>query len=102
MLFPLAIASVFAVLARSSNPPPASPSNVCCASLITASAPAAAEILGQIGVMVQDGDTAVGLFCTEPTVIGDSASCNGQAQQRSCQDNSHAGLIAIGCVPVTS
>ncbi|TBU28462.1 fungal hydrophobin-domain-containing protein [Dichomitus squalens] len=65
-----------------------------------ASDPAAAGILGLLGIVLQDLTVAVGLTCSPITVIGaGSGSCSAQAV--CCQDNSHGGLISIGCVPVT-
>ncbi|THU90507.1 fungal hydrophobin [Dendrothele bispora CBS 962.96] len=71
----------------------------CCNSVQTAGSPAAAGILGLLGVVVQDLNVPVGLTCSPISVIGvggDSCSANPVC----CEDNSFNGLIAIGCVPV--
>ncbi|KAI0682430.1 fungal hydrophobin [Cerioporus squamosus] len=66
-----------------------------------ASDPAAAGILKSIGVVVQDVDALVGLTCSPITVIGVGTGDSCDAQAVCCEDNSHGGLISIGCVPVT-
>ena len=99
------VALAFATLAVATptrrNNPPASPGNVCCESVTTASDPAAAAILKSIGVDAGDVNALVGLTCTDVTVIGDSATCGSTQTEVTCQDNSHAELISVGCVPVT-
>ncbi|KAE9407588.1 fungal hydrophobin [Gymnopus androsaceus JB14] len=45
-------------------------------------------LLGLLGIVLQDLTVGVGLTCDPITSV-----C--------CQDNSHGGLISIGCVPVT-
>jgi hypothetical protein len=99
------VALAFATLAVATptrrNGAPSSPGNVCCNSVTTASDPAAATILKSIGVVVQDVNALVGLTCTDVTVIGDSATCGSTQTEVSCQDNSHAELISVSCVPVT-
>ncbi|KAE9389724.1 hydrophobin 2 [Gymnopus androsaceus JB14] len=72
----------------------------CCDSTTEASSAAAAGILSLLGIVLQDLDVLVGLTCSPITVIGASgSSCSAQAV--CCDDNSHGGLISIGCVPVT-
>ncbi|KAJ4466317.1 hydrophobin 2 [Lentinula aciculospora] len=71
----------------------------CCESVEPASSTAVAPILASIGVVLQDLNVLVGLTCSPITVIGTSSSCSAQAV--CCEDNSHGGLISIGCVPVT-
>ncbi|KAI0708789.1 hydrophobin [Cerioporus squamosus] len=73
----------------------------CCDSTAKASDPAAAGILKSIGVVVQDVDALVGLTCSPITVIGVGTGDSCDAQAVCCEDNSHGGLISIGCVPVT-
>ncbi|KAF8919519.1 fungal hydrophobin-domain-containing protein [Mucidula mucida] len=72
----------------------------CCDTVTTASDPAASSILSSIGVVVQDISALVGLTCSPITVIGvGGGECS--ASPVCCEDNSHGGLISIGCVPVT-
>ncbi|RPD65512.1 fungal hydrophobin [Lentinus tigrinus ALCF2SS1-7] len=72
----------------------------CCDSVQKASDPTAAGLLALLGIVVQGVDVLVGLTCSPITVIGvGGGSCSAQAV--CCQDNSHGGLISIGCVPVT-
>ncbi|KAJ3748108.1 hydrophobin 2 [Lentinula detonsa] len=72
----------------------------CCNSVESASSSAVAPILSLLGIVLQDLNVDVGLTCTPITVIGASgSSCSAQAV--CCDDNSHGGLISIGCVPVS-
>ncbi|RPD53869.1 fungal hydrophobin [Lentinus tigrinus ALCF2SS1-7] len=73
----------------------------CCNTVQKASDPAAAGILALLGIVLQSVDVAVGLSCSPITVIGvgNGGSCNANAV--CCEDNSHGGIISIGCVPVT-
>ncbi|KAF5356484.1 hypothetical protein D9757_012562 [Collybiopsis confluens] len=71
----------------------------CCNTVTTASNPAAAGILALLGIVLQDLTVAVGLTCSPITLIGvGNSGCAAQAV--CCEDNSHGGLISIGCVPV--
>ncbi|KIK53777.1 hypothetical protein GYMLUDRAFT_207199 [Collybiopsis luxurians FD-317 M1] len=71
----------------------------CCNSVVPASDSAAAGVLSLLGIVLQDLTVAVGLTCSPITVIGvGSNGCSAQAV--CCEDNSHGGLISIGCVPV--
>ncbi|KAI0738058.1 fungal hydrophobin [Daedaleopsis nitida] len=73
----------------------------CCQSTETAGSTAGSALLGLLGVAVQDLNVLLGVNCSPITVIGvgTGGSCN--AQTVCCQDNSHGGLVSIGCVPVT-
>ncbi|KAJ3748112.1 hydrophobin 2 [Lentinula detonsa] len=72
----------------------------CCNTVEPASSSAAASILGLLGIVLQDLTVDVGLTCTPITVIGTSeGSCSAEAV--CCEDNSHGGLISIGCAPVS-
>ncbi|KAI0717353.1 fungal hydrophobin-domain-containing protein [Cerioporus squamosus] len=65
-----------------------------------ASDPAASVLLGLLGIVVQGVDVLVGLSCSPITVIGvGGGACSATAV--CCQDNSHGGLISIGCLPVS-
>ncbi|KAK1222958.1 hypothetical protein PQX77_014158 [Marasmius sp. AFHP31] len=73
----------------------------CCQSVTKASDPSAAAVLAAIGVIVDDVNVLVGLNCSPITVIGGgNGACSGGTTV-TCTDNSHGGLINIGCVPVT-
>ncbi|KAJ3785587.1 hydrophobin 2 [Lentinula aff. detonsa] len=71
----------------------------CCQTVEPASSSGVAGILGLLGIVLQDLTVDVGLTCSPITVIGTSSSCSAQAV--CCEDNSHGGLISIGCLPVT-
>ncbi|KAJ3808150.1 hydrophobin 2 [Lentinula lateritia] len=72
----------------------------CCNSVQSASSTPVTTILGLLGIVLQDLNVDVGLTCSPITVIGASgSSCSAQAV--CCEDNSHGGVISIGCVPVT-
>ncbi|KIK52941.1 hypothetical protein GYMLUDRAFT_49620 [Collybiopsis luxurians FD-317 M1] len=71
----------------------------CCNTVTEASSSAVAPILALLGIVLQDLNVLVGLTCSPITVIGvGSNGCSAQAV--CCEDNSHGGLISIGCVPV--
>ncbi|EEB89895.1 hypothetical protein MPER_11961 [Moniliophthora perniciosa FA553] len=71
----------------------------CCNTVTNAGDKTAAGILALIGVVVQDLNILVGITCSPITVIGAGGSgCS--ANPVCCSDNSHGGLISIGCVPV--
>ncbi|KAK7464756.1 hypothetical protein VKT23_005963 [Stygiomarasmius scandens] len=71
----------------------------CCNTVTDAGDPAAAKVLGLLGIVIQDVTAVVGLTCTPISVIGVGGnSCS--ANPVCCADNSHGGLISIGCVPV--
>ncbi|THH14201.1 hypothetical protein EW146_g6112 [Bondarzewia mesenterica] len=84
--------------------PPASQCNTapvqCCNSTTTAGAPAAAEILSLIGVVVQDLDIVVGLTCNPITIVGVGSGGSCSASPVCCDDNNFGGLISINCSPV--
>ncbi|KDQ50534.1 hypothetical protein JAAARDRAFT_141921 [Jaapia argillacea MUCL 33604] len=94
-----------AIAAWDTTPIPASQCTTgpiqCCDTVEPASSPAAAGILKSIGVVVQDVTTLVGLTCSPITVIGVGSGSSCSASPVCCTDNSHGGLISIGCVPVT-
>ncbi|KAF5356489.1 hypothetical protein D9757_004555 [Collybiopsis confluens] len=107
MQFTLAFVSVvLATLAAATPAPRNEPASSCttgpiqcCNTVTTASDPAAAGIIALLGIVVQDLTAVVGLTCSPITVIGVGGSgCSAQAV--CCEDNSHGGLISIGCVPV--
>ncbi|KAL5514032.1 hypothetical protein ACEPAG_2793 [Sanghuangporus baumii] len=71
----------------------------CCDSVQPAGSDSVSKELGLLGIVVQDLDVLVGLTCTPVTVIGaGSSGCS--ASPVCCEDNSHGGLVSIGCVPV--
>ncbi|KAF5386325.1 hypothetical protein D9757_008576 [Collybiopsis confluens] len=69
----------------------------CCNTLTNANDPAVASILHSIGAVVQDVNVGVGLTCSPILGVG-SGGCSAQAV--CCQNNSHGGLISIGCIPI--
>ncbi|KAL5514050.1 hypothetical protein ACEPAG_2811 [Sanghuangporus baumii] len=71
----------------------------CCDSVQQADSPAASQLLGLLGVVVQGVDALVGITCSPISVIGiGSAGCS--ASPVCCTDNSFNGLISLGCVPI--
>ncbi|KAH9940197.1 hydrophobin [Epithele typhae] len=99
------VAALLAAATAAPNSAPASTCSTgpiqCCNTVEKASDPAAAGILASIGVIVQDVDALVGLTCSPITVIGVGSGGSCDASAVCCEDNSHGGLISIGCVPVT-
>ncbi|KAI0737143.1 fungal hydrophobin-domain-containing protein [Daedaleopsis nitida] len=76
------------------------PATQCCSAVEKASSPSATALLGLLGIVLSDLNVLVGLNCSPITVVGvGSGACS--TNTVSCQDNSHGGLISIGCVPVT-
>ncbi|EIW61083.1 hydrophobin 1 [Trametes versicolor FP-101664 SS1] len=73
----------------------------CCDSTETAGSAAGAALLGLLGIVVQDVNVLLGVNCSPITVIGVGAGSSCSAQAVCCEDDSHGGLVSIGCVPVT-
>ncbi|KAK1215708.1 hypothetical protein PQX77_021670 [Marasmius sp. AFHP31] len=72
----------------------------CCNSVTTAKDPVASLLIGLLGIVLQDVNVGVGLTCSPITVIGGgNGGCS--ANPVCCQDNSHGGLISIGCLPIS-
>ncbi|KIJ38659.1 hypothetical protein M422DRAFT_258534 [Sphaerobolus stellatus SS14] len=74
----------------------------CCNSATSVTDPAAAAVLGLLGVVVQGVDVLVGLqlLSVNPLFsgVGEGANC---AQQPVCSENNNFnGLINIGCTPI--
>ncbi|RDX56954.1 fungal hydrophobin [Lentinus brumalis] len=73
----------------------------CCSTVGSASDPSIAKELGLLGVVLSGLDVLVGVDCSPITVIGvGSGGCSGGTTV-TCTDNSHGGLVEIGCVPIT-
>ncbi|KAJ4485531.1 hydrophobin 2 [Lentinula aciculospora] len=87
------------VTAAIATPVAANPRSPAAKSVQPANSAAAATFLSLFGIVLQDLNVDVGLTCSPITVIGTSSSCSAQAV--CCEDNSHGGLVSIGCVPVT-
>ncbi|KAH9856675.1 fungal hydrophobin-domain-containing protein [Lenzites betulinus] len=85
----------------SSKPPGGSCSTgpvQCCNQVVKADNPLASLILGLLGIVLGP-DVEVGLTCSPLSVIGiGSSTCSSNAV--CCENNSHGGLISIGCVPI--
>ncbi|KAJ3992937.1 hydrophobin 2 [Lentinula boryana] len=108
MQFKLAfVTAALATLAAATPTPRTEPSSSCstgpvqcCNTVQSANSAGISSILGLLGVVLGDLDVLVGITCSPITVIGASgSSCSAQAV--CCEDNSHGGLISIGCLPVT-
>jgi hypothetical protein len=78
-----------------------SPGPVCCDTVVFSNNPAAAAILSLLGIQTPgNAVTPVGLTCTPVTVVGVTETCGSSQVLVACSDNSHAELIAVGCVPI--
>ncbi|CZR46075.1 uncharacterized protein FPRO_11522 [Fusarium proliferatum ET1] len=64
----------------------------CCQTVGTPTNPVISLLLGLLGIVVQDPNTVLGATCSS---ITDPATCPAIAV--CCKDNSHGGLISIGC-----
>ncbi|KAI0806665.1 hydrophobin 1 [Fomes fomentarius] len=73
----------------------------CCNSTEKAGSPTGAALLGLLGIVVQDANVLLGVNCSPITVIGVGQGGSCSAEAVCCEDNSHGGLVSIGCVPVT-
>ncbi|KAL0575460.1 hypothetical protein V5O48_006512 [Marasmius crinis-equi] len=72
----------------------------CCNSVVKASDSAAAAAFKALNIPAPDPNTMVGLACTPTTVIGvGGGGCSAYAV--CCKDDSHSGIVAIDCKPVT-
>ncbi|KAF5356479.1 hypothetical protein D9757_012567 [Collybiopsis confluens] len=72
----------------------------CCNTVTTVNDPTAATLIGLLGIVIQDVTALVGLTCSGISLV-DLANGGCSAQAVCCQDNSHGGLISVGCIPVT-
>ncbi|KAF8985272.1 fungal hydrophobin-domain-containing protein [Cyathus striatus] len=71
----------------------------CCDSTGKATDPSIANILGPLGIVVQDVTALVGVTCSPISVVGVGGnSCT--AQPVCCTNNSFNGVVALGCTPV--
>ncbi|TFK46051.1 fungal hydrophobin [Heliocybe sulcata] len=103
----LAVAGALAILAAA-TPTGTEPAGQCttgdlqcCNSVSTASDPAVVTLLGSLGIPIQGITGLVGLTCSPIDVIGVGSGGSCTESPVCCTDNSHGGLISIGCVPVT-
>ncbi|KAI0370767.1 fungal hydrophobin [Pilatotrama ljubarskyi] len=71
---------------------------LCCNAVMQASDPAAAGILGLLGVVVPNLNLIVGLTCS-PIGTPSTAACS--ANTVCCANDNFGGLIALDCTPVT-
>ncbi|EPQ51122.1 hydrophobin [Gloeophyllum trabeum ATCC 11539] len=72
----------------------------CCNTVTQANDPAAATILGSLGVVLQDVTALVGLTCSPINVVGIGSGSTCDAHPVCCENNSYGSLISIGCVVV--
>ncbi|KAL0579505.1 hypothetical protein V5O48_002489 [Marasmius crinis-equi] len=76
------------------------PAVQCCKTVTKASDPAAAGIIGLLGIVINDLNVGVGLNCSPITIIGGgNGACSSTTVY--CEDNSHGNLISLGCLPIT-
>ncbi|THV02156.1 fungal hydrophobin [Dendrothele bispora CBS 962.96] len=71
----------------------------CCQTVQKANEKPASQILGLLGIVLQDVNIPVGLTCTPISVIGVGGQ-NCAAQPVCCDKNNFNGVIALGCTPV--
>ncbi|THU79908.1 fungal hydrophobin [Dendrothele bispora CBS 962.96] len=71
----------------------------CCQSIQKASEAPASNILGVLGIAVQDANIPVGLTCDPISVIGVGGQ-NCAAQAACCKQNNFNGVVALGCTPI--
>ncbi|KAG7095660.1 hypothetical protein E1B28_006379 [Marasmius oreades] len=71
----------------------------CCLTTGHANDGAISALLGLLGIVVTDLNVLIGVNCSPTTVLGITIPCLNQAV--CCQDNSHNGVLSIGCVPAT-
>ncbi|EPQ54192.1 hydrophobin 2 [Gloeophyllum trabeum ATCC 11539] len=106
----LAITGALAILAAATHAPnePASQCPTgelqCCNSVGSATDPTIATVLGSLGIPVQGVSALVGLTCSAVSVVGVGSGGSWQvsATPVCCTDNSYAGLVSLGCVPVSA
>ncbi|KAH7174950.1 uncharacterized protein B0J16DRAFT_349370 [Fusarium flagelliforme] len=67
----------------------------CCNTVGTSSDPVVSLLIGLLGIVIQNPDTLMGATCSR---IDDIGACN--QTPVCCSDNSHGGLISIGCTRV--
>ncbi|KAI0070167.1 fungal hydrophobin [Panus rudis PR-1116 ss-1] len=73
----------------------------CCESTTSAGSATGAALLKGLGIVVQDVDALLGLTCSPISVVGVGSGSACSTTAVCCEDNSHGGLVSIGCVPVT-
>ncbi|KJA19423.1 hypothetical protein HYPSUDRAFT_143833 [Hypholoma sublateritium FD-334 SS-4] len=97
-LTPLVLAAFVAVGSAQSSQCNTGPIQ-CCNSVQQGNAPAAAALLGGLGIVLQDVTALVGLTCSPITAVGVSGnSCTQQTV--CCSNNSFNGVVALGCTPI--
>ncbi|KJA19437.1 hypothetical protein HYPSUDRAFT_95468, partial [Hypholoma sublateritium FD-334 SS-4] len=97
----LALAAFAAAGSASSSSQCDTGSLQCCNSVQQGNAPAAAALLGVLGIVLQDVTAQVGLTCSPVTAVGVAGnSCTQQAV--CCTNNSFNGVVALGCTPVNA
>ncbi|KAL5501083.1 hypothetical protein ACEPAH_9470 [Sanghuangporus vaninii] len=72
----------------------------CCNSVQPASSNDASNMLGLLGVALQDINVPVGLNCIPISVIGAGSGGTCNAQTVCCENNQFQGLVNIGCSPI--
>ncbi|EPQ54193.1 hydrophobin [Gloeophyllum trabeum ATCC 11539] len=104
--FSIAVTGVLAILAAATPTPNELASQCptgelqCCNSVGSATDPAIATILGSLGIPVQGISALVGLTCSAISVVGVGSGDSCTETPVCCTDNSYAGLVSLGCVPV--
>ncbi|TFY64146.1 hypothetical protein EVG20_g6047 [Dentipellis fragilis] len=72
----------------------------CCNSVQSASSSSASDLLGLLGIVLQDVNALVGIDCTPISVIGAGSGAHCNAEPVCCENNNFNGLISLGCSPV--
>ncbi|CDO75028.1 hypothetical protein BN946_scf184640.g3 [Trametes cinnabarina] len=73
----------------------------CCEQTTSANSASGAAILGLLGIVLQDLNVLLGLNCSPVSVVGVGGSNACSANAVCCEDNSHGGLVSIGCLPIS-
>ncbi|EJF64478.1 fungal hydrophobin [Dichomitus squalens LYAD-421 SS1] len=73
----------------------------CCNQVSKANNNVVAAILGLLGLGGIADDILVGVQCSPLSVVGVGAGSTCSQRPVCCENNSHGGLISIGCIPST-
>ncbi|PCH38992.1 fungal hydrophobin [Wolfiporia cocos MD-104 SS10] len=73
----------------------------CCQSTESASSAAGSQLLGLLGIVLEDADVLLGLDCSPLDVVGVGSGSECNAEPVCCTENGIGDLISIGCVPIS-
>ncbi|EIN09122.1 hydrophobin-domain-containing protein [Punctularia strigosozonata HHB-11173 SS5] len=72
----------------------------CCNSVQSSKEDAVSNVLGALGIPIQDTAVPVGLACTPINVIGLGSGASCTQQPVCCENNDYNGAVALGCSPI--